>query len=301
MSIEAWFILISICVVILLVVFFRGRKVPKCGSLCLITGGVKTGKSTLSIHLVIRQYKHRMMKWRIRKVLSFVFRFMPYQEKPVLYSNVPLAGVKYSPVTEDLLLRRTRFAYRSVVYIQEASLVESSQYFKNADINERLLLLNKLIAHETRGGCLYYDTQSIQDCHFSIKRSLSNFLWIHHCVTWIPFFCVVYLRELFYSEDNSTINTFDSDVEDTLKRVIVPKSVWKRYDCYCYSALTDHLPVSDAQLYHPRVYFFSRNKAEKRRALRSPDLVRINAEVVEEAKMLEGGYGVEKGKRVRRH
>lgn len=295
MTTQAWLILISICAVILLVVFFKGRKVPKCGSLCLITGGVKTGKSTLSVHLALRQYKRRMWQWRIRNAVRFIFRFMPYREKPILYSNVPLAGVKYSPVTEDLLLRRVRFAYRSVVYIQEASLVESSMNFKNSTINERLLMLNKLIAHETRGGCLYYDTQSIQDCHYSIKRSLSNFLWIHHCVTWIPFFCVVYLRELFYSEDNSTINTFDSDVEDTLKRVIIPKSVWKRYDCYCYSALTDHLPVSGQQLYHPRCYFFSRNKAEKRRALRAPDIVMINDRAV------EGEVQHEKGTHIRRY
>ena len=35
------------------------------------------------------------------------------------------------------------------------------------------------------------------------------------------------------------------DVENKLRRVIVPKSTWKKFDCYCYSSLTDDLPVEN--------------------------------------------------------
>ena len=41
------------------------------------------------------------------------------------------------------------------------------------------------------------------------------------------------------------MNTFDDDVEKTLQLVIIPKRVWKLFDCYCYSVLTDDLPVVD--------------------------------------------------------
>lgn len=235
-------------VIAFIVIFFKLRKVPKCGSLTLITGGVKTGKSTLAVHLSLRMYKKARRKWKVYMILRKVLRFLPVREKPLFYSNVPIAGIDYVEVTNELLLRKKRFAYRSIIYIQEASLVADSQMVKNMNINERLLLLNKLIGHETRGGAIIYDTQSIQDCHYTIKRSVSSYLWIHHNIK-IPFFVLVYVREMFYSEDGNGINVFNEDVEETLLRIIIPKSIWKRFDAYCYSKLTDHLEVENKTNY----------------------------------------------------
>ena len=56
---------------------------------------------------------------------------------------------------------------------------------------------------------------------------------------------LIYVRELFYSEDSSSVNTFEEDVEQSLLLTIVPKSVWKKFDAYCYSKLTDHLPLEN--------------------------------------------------------
>lgn len=44
-----WLILIG--VLILVIVFWRIFKIPKCGNMVLITGGIKTGKSTLSVRM----------------------------------------------------------------------------------------------------------------------------------------------------------------------------------------------------------------------------------------------------------
>ena len=68
---------------------------------------------------------------------------------------------------------------------------------------------------------------------------------MHSTLKWLPFFLVVTVREERYSEDGLAINTYGEDVEDSLKRVIVSKKVWKLFDCYCYSILTDNLPVAD--------------------------------------------------------
>lgn len=243
-----------VALVIFLIMFFHLRKVPKCGSLTLITGGVKSGKSTVSVHLAIRMYRKNKLKWHLYMFLRKVLRFLPAREKPLLYSNIPLAGIEYVELTEELLLREKRFAYKSIIYCQEASLVADSQQWRDMDINERLLHLNKLIGHETRGGAIIYDTQSIQDCHYAIKRSVSSYLWIHHN-TKIPFFVLVYVREMFYSEDGTGINVFNEDVEKTLLRIMIPKSIWKRFDAYCYSKLTDHLPVETSTKYIPRRKF----------------------------------------------
>lgn len=219
----------------------RQFKVAKIGSLCLVNGGVKCGKSTLSVSIVLSEYKSRVRKTKFMNFFRKLFK-KPLEELPLLYSNVPLA-CPYVPLTDDLLLRKKRFVYGSVIYCQEASLVADSQLIRDMDINQRLLLFNKLIGHETKGGVIVYDTQCISDLHYSIKRCLSNYIYVHHLIKWIPFFLVAYVEENRYSDDNSVVNVQDKDVEDKLKKVIIPKRAWKYFDCYCYSVLTDNLPV----------------------------------------------------------
>lgn len=244
-------ILILALIIVALVLLLRVIKIPKVGNMILITGGIKTGKSTLSVHMVNRLYTRQLIKFYIKGFLLRVVKFLkikkfknvPLPEKPLIYSNIPLKR-DYVPLTNDLLLRKTRFVYGSVVYVCESSLFCDSQSFKNDEVNERMLLLNKLFAHETKGGFLVYDTQSISDNHYAVKRTLSTYLHIHHTIK-IPFFCLMWLQELHYSEDGSRINTFDDDAENKLQLIIVPKSVWKQFDCYCYSVLTDKLKVDN--------------------------------------------------------
>lgn len=246
-----FWILLCVAVVLALFIYVKFFKVIKVGSMTLVTGGVKTGKSTLAVYLSIKAYKkERRRVFIYNKVLYPVFHLffkkMKLKEIPLYYSNIPVAVKGYCPLTTDLILRKTRFRYRSIIYICESSLVADSMSFKDQDLNENMLLLNKLIGHETRGGKIFYDTQAIGDNHFAIKRCVSSVLYIHHAKKF-PFFYVAFVRELKYSDDGNSVNTFDSDVEDTLKMVLIPKSVWKCFDCYCYSALTDKLPVESRQ------------------------------------------------------
>lgn len=246
-------IIILIIAAFLIYFTFRILKIPKFGNMTLITGGVKTGKSTMSVWLSVRQYWRQLRKWYIyNHILYPALHWLPFKickqmkkkEKPLFYSNIPIAVKNYVPLTTELIERRKRFRYGSVIYVCESSLVADSQTIKDGIINEEMLLLNKLIAHETKGGYIFYDTQSISDNHYAVKRCLSSYFYIHH-MRKIPFFCVAWVRELKFSEDSSEVNTFDTDVEDTLQMVIIPKKVWKLFDCYCYSALTDNLPVVD--------------------------------------------------------
>lgn len=236
--------LILICVVIHFVNKFLSRyKLPKVGSLALVSGGVKAGKTTFGVALAIREYRSRVRSVKINNFFRKLFK-KPLRELPLLYSNIPLK-MQYVPLTKDLLMRRCRFVYGSVIYVSECSLVADSQLVKNPILNEDLLYFNKLIGHETKGGCIIYDTQSVADCHYSIKRCLSEYFYVHHMVKWIPFFLVAYVQECRYSEDNSTISVSTDDIELHLRKVIIRKSVWKKFDCYCYSLLTDNLPVTD--------------------------------------------------------
>lgn len=235
-----WLVLIIGLIVV--IVLTRKFKKPKISCMALITGGVKAGKSTFSCALALSKYKSQVRKVRLANFFRRIFR-KELLEKPLLYSNIPLK-CEYVPLTDDLLLRKQRFVYRSVIYAQEASLIADSQLIKNLDINQRLLLFNKLIGHETKGGYLIYDTQSINDNHYSIKRCISEYFYIHDTIKWIPFVLLCHVRELRYSDDGQEINVYEGDVEESMRTVLVSKRIWKMFDAYCYSVLTDHLPVA---------------------------------------------------------
>ena len=235
-------LLIFIGVLVVAIILHHKLKHPKIGSMCMVTGGVKTGKTTFAVSLALKEYKKSC---RQVAIVNFFKRLTHKKEieKPLLYSNIALS-VPFVPLTPELILRTERFAYGSIILCSEASLVADSQLITDKNINQQLLLFNKLIGHETKGGKIIYDTQSIQDCHYSIKRCLSEYFYIHHIVK-IPFFILLFIREDRYSEDGTVISVNNEDIENTLKCVLIPKSTWRKFDAYTYSIFTDHLPVNN--------------------------------------------------------
>lgn len=233
-------IIFIIIAVIFLIWYLRHRKVLRLPNITIITGGVKTGKTTLLVYLGLKKYKSVHRKW------WFVSKILRKKvEEPLLYSNFPLRNIKYVPITKDLLLRKKRFRYGSVVLISECALVADSQNYKDEFVNESLTIFNKLFGHETKGGFLFYDTQNISDVHYSIKRSCSTYLWIQETRK-IPFFLVSKVRELVNSESISSVNVFQEDIDDEIdKFLLISKKTWKKFNCYCYSKFTDELPVED--------------------------------------------------------
>ena len=216
-------------------------KTPKVGAVSLITGGVKTGKTTFAVNLAIKNYKRNVRSVKIRNFFAKLLR-KQQEPLPLLYSNIPLA-VPYVPVTRELLQRKVRPVYKSVVLLSEASLVADSQLFKDSALNEELMLFVKLFGHESHSGCLILDTQSVCDLHYSFKRCLSEYFYIHHLGKYL-FFNVAYVRECRYSEDGSVVSIDTGDSEENLKKVLISRKVWKYFDAYCYSAMTDDLPIA---------------------------------------------------------
>ena len=244
-KINCYFMYIFILIVVCLGLFIFNKlfKIPKIGNLCLVTGGVKAGKSMLSLHFAIKKYKRVLRGTKFVNFFRKIFK-KELLEIPLFYSNVPV-GIPYVLINDDILMLKNRVAWGSVMYVQEASLFADSQLVKKDDINENLLLFNKLCAHFGL-SLLMYDTQSISDLHYSIKRSLSNYFYIHHNIK-LPLlpFCVLYIQEYRYSEDNSLVSVSGvEDLENTLKRVIIPKSIWKKYNSTCFSKIVEDLPVS---------------------------------------------------------
>lgn len=249
-------ILICIGVIVLYILYRKNFKILKVPSVCLITGGVKTGKSLLSVNLSIKDFKRRHRKWWF---VTHILR--KDKEEPLYYTNVTISfkNIKYlldkdcfmKPhrldrciVRIDLnhLTRKVRFNYGSVIYIQESSLMADSMDFNDKKRNVELSLLNKLVAHETRGGALYYDTQSPLDNHYSLKRVASTYFFIQKNINFFLFH-VLYVREMINTENG--VNDFNDDVDTTTRKVLIPFWYHHKYDRYEFSYLTDDLPLNN--------------------------------------------------------
>lgn len=229
--------------IIAIFMIIKHFKTLKCSNLALITGAVKSGKSTIGCYLALRQYKKALRSWRITCFFNKIFN-KPEPEKPLLYSNIPIAQ-EYSPITPEILQRKTRIRFKSVVFIDESCLIASNDDYSNMPLVERLEFFNKLFGHSTHGGYLFYNTQAIGDVSVEVRRCASQVFYVHRLVKWLPFVIIAYVRELIYNEDGLVVNNVDSDVEDSLKKVIIPKKIFSQFDRYAFSYFTDDLPVDD--------------------------------------------------------
>lgn len=235
-----WFIAFAIVAFLFWFFVLRKFKVPKLTALTMFTGGVKTGKSAVSLYFAVKTYKRVHRKWRFRRFMCRLFR-RELPEEPLFYSNIPLRYIRYSPVTYEHFMRKVRFNFGSVVFLDEASLVADSRLISDNRINLQLLLFFKLFGHSTHGGYCIVNSQAISDLHIALKRCTSSYFYIHH-LSWAPFFRIPLLREEKYSEDGTAVNVYNDDIEDSMKRVIMRSSIFKKYDSYCYSFFTDSLP-----------------------------------------------------------
>lgn len=238
-------VLFLVIILTIYIIFRKNFKFLKVPSVCLITGGIKTGKSLLSVNLSTKDYKKRYRVWWF---LTHILK--KDREEPLYYTNVFVTfgnakrkkkhkldkNIRY--ITLEHLNRDIRFNYKSVIYIQECSLMADNMDFNNKIRNIDLSLFNKLIAHETRGGVLYYDTQSILDSHYSIKRVCSTYLFIQKNINFLLFH-ILYVREMINTENG--VNNFDDDVETTMRKVFIPFWYHYKYDRYEFSYLTDEL------------------------------------------------------------
>lgn len=244
------FLLLLIGVFLLWFFVFRKMKKINLGAVTTVVGGVKSGKSAVSVHLAIRQYRRNHFSWRVKRFFCKLFR-RSLPEEPLLYSNIPLAKYPYVPLTTDVLLRKKRIRYKSVILMDEASLIADSMLIKDQKTSAELLLFCKLIGHESRGGNLIINSHCISDLHFAMKRTTSTYYYIND-LRKFPFICVSHCREERYSDDGSTINVYNEDVSETMLNIWFPKSVFKLYDCYAFSVLTDSLRVSSDVVRHSK-------------------------------------------------
>lgn len=234
-------IVILIIVAIIVLVYVRKHfKRLVLPNVFLVSGAVKSGKTLLSVHLAIKQYKKNLRRHKLRAFfLTCLGQKNSIPLPPMLYSNIPLAKIRYNNLTKDIIEQKVRIPNQSVVLVDEISLLADSFLYQDKKINNSLMRFFKLFAHYSHGGTLIVDTQSLSDCHFTLKRCIGSYLYIYERIK-LPFISILKVREIAYSEDNSMISVSNQDIELEMRKVIVFNTSYKKYDCYCYSIFTDH-------------------------------------------------------------
>lgn len=238
-----FFLILAVVGFVVWFIFRKQFKTLIFGAMAVFSGGLKAGKSTISLYVAKKTYDWNVFNVKLMNFFLRLFR-KKEMEMPLFYSTIPLS-FPHVRITKDLLKRNTRFAYKSVVWIDEASLLADCSLYKDGELNAQLLEFAKLFAHETKGGCLILVTHDVSELHISLRRVCSRVFHVVDTVKWLPFFLICTVREERYSEGGQVSNVYEEDLQETLKRVIVPKKVWKYFDCYCYSSMTDDLPIED--------------------------------------------------------
>lgn len=273
-------IVIVLLCILFIWLWFKFIKVPKLNNINFISGALGTGKSLVSFRFGEQKFRWRVFTQNCIRILYYykvhnLILIKKWREKVKdkvlngedikLYTDIPCdlrklhirqfdlkeslnqkKKVYYKvlfseQITKEHCLREVRFNYKSIVVFDEISIFFDQFDFDDKIINEKLNNFFKLFRHETKGGMMIINSQSINDCHFALKNCLSQYFYLHHKKK-LLFFMWEYIQELQYSNDNNVINVNEGDIEETakLKLLLVPKKVFKTYDTYAHSWLTDY-------------------------------------------------------------
>ena len=184
------FVLLVLALVIFLLWFFIFKvKHLKPNDVYMVDGGVKTGKSLITVMLSVKAYRKALIKYYLSVPIVKLINYIRYRrmkrgkksklpkviEKPMLYSNMPLYHVKYNPLTLSIIRGEVRIPHGSVCLCDEATLIADSMssYVGNKElmkqvqvINEDLTLFLKTYGHMTHGGKFFYNSQQVIDRTF---------------------------------------------------------------------------------------------------------------------------------------
>lgn len=258
-------LLIGGCVFLLWFFIFKVKHL-KTSDVYFVDGGVKVGKSKVSVSLVVKKIFFNRLRAHIRngiiRCLNFFTNLKNKKRKvkkplrklceiPMLYSNMPLYKVKYNHLDLSIIECKCRVPYGSVCLLDEASLIADSMtaYGKTKTqqeivdyVNEKLTMFLKLFGHATHGGFCVYNSQNVVDLHFAFRRCTSTYLFLAHRRRF-PFFSLIDCREMVHDESGDVVNTIQKDVDDDNKPLFVSNRWHKYYDRFYLDVLFKDLPV----------------------------------------------------------
>ena len=229
MKVIIFLLIIGAIILFLTLKIKKHFKIPHLNALNVVIGEVKSGKTISSVTLALKEIKRRQRHIRIVNAIRKIFGKGEY-EMPLLYSNIPLA-TDYVLITPELLNRKMRFRYGSVVFLDEVSFVNDKMLYKDQVICDSVKDFYKLFGHETGGysgcghGVLICDTQSISDTSKEFRACIGRAFYVEGISApfWLPIFAISKLREERYSEDGTTVTSYNEDLELSLRKFLFRK------------------------------------------------------------------------------
>lgn len=260
-------ILIGVAILIVYLTIKHIGKQPK-DSIVMFNGPVGCGKTSTGLYVSLAELRKKQKKTKFKNKIRKLLKKKEI-EIPYIYSNIPLYDIEYKEFTIEHLMREKRFDYNSVTFLNECSLIADSMLAFNIGkdearrfVNDQLKLFCKLIRHETKGKgiCMVLDTQNPNDLALAGDRVLSTTNIILDWINWIPFVRPVKIRQIIINMEDVKNNFNEDTREDNSKWILVPKSIFKKYNSYCYEFLTRDKPVDKDVKYIKTNY---KNRGEK--------------------------------------
>lgn len=250
----AWIILIvSIILIIILLKIYN----IKYDTIIAFTGGLGSGKSYLSV-----SYSKKLLRKnrKIVKFKNFIIKIknkfrkkdkqLPYLEKPMLYSSIPVRISKKEwsiKLDDDYLLLRKKLSYKAVTFIDEVGSFASQFEYNNPNVKNAFDEFVRLYRHYTKGGYLVVNDQCSENIVLTIRRRINTVFNLMDFKKHLFLFYTVKIRNVCISEEIKTIE--DQNVEDGMKVKFGIIGFGRSYDTYCYSDRYNTVPESTYTTY----------------------------------------------------
>jgi len=238
-------LLLFVIIIILVFYIYKHFYFIKVDNTLMFTGAPGTGKTNEMVRMslkLLKAVRRRTKRENFKIALINLwhkkdkdFIPLPYQEKPLMYSNIPIKISKREwsqKLKLEHLTLSERQTKRAITVITEIGKIVSRYDHQNPNISDNIDEYVSLYRQFTLGGYFLCDDQSSDNAEVDIRRRLGTIInMLHFTRFWIFYF--VKMRNITISEDIKTIEK--DSVEDNYKTRLGVFLGKPRYDTYAFS------------------------------------------------------------------
>jgi hypothetical protein len=241
-------------VIIIIVVFYiyKNFYFIKVDNTLMFTGAPGTGKTNEMVRMSLKLLKAVRRKTKRENFKIMIINLwhkgkkgwipLPYQEKPLMYSNIPIkiSSKEWSQKLKlEHLTLTERQTKRAITVITEIGKIVSRYDHQNPNISDNIDEYVSLYRQFTLGGYFLCDDQSSDNAEVDIRRRLGTIInMLHFNKFWFVYW--VKMRNITISEDIKTIEA--DSVEDNYRTRLGFFIGRPRYDTYAFSERYQSVP-----------------------------------------------------------
>lgn len=236
-------LLIIFGVILIVFIVYSKRAIKMTTNTIVFFGGtLGAGKTFLGVKYALQEYNNRVKKWKFRK---FILRDRFKDEKPLLYSNIPIEikkGEWSTVILPSQLLMKTRIVKNSVLLLDEIGDLIDQYSYNNEYIVKDFLKFVRYFRQTVNGRFIATD-QSIGSVNIEFRRRVGK-------VYSLSDFKLMFFR-LFYKVDVNVLMFVDETLQNINQSHISSTpyffgwkgKTFKRYDSFAYSSIYNNVPM----------------------------------------------------------